>query len=85
MGYGWWMIETEREILEALREMEAAAAAVRSGGVRLDLGAILGRLGRLTAALPPEADPELAHYMRRQSYEKARLWLEGRMGAGGLE
>jgi len=28
--------------------------------------------------VPKETAPDLVHYLRRKSYEKARLWLEGR-------
>ena len=31
----------------------------------------------LTRSLPPEADPDLRHYLNRRSSEKARLFLEG--------
>lgn len=72
------MTTTERELLGALQDLENAAAALRAGGPQPDLRAILERLRGLTAALPPETEPDLLHYMRRQSYEKARLHLLGR-------
>jgi hypothetical protein len=39
---------------------------------------IFARLDQLTAQLPPETDPTLLHYLRKKSYEKARLFLQGR-------
>lgn len=36
------------------------------------------RLDDLTRALPANADPLLLHYLRKKSYEKARLFLQGR-------
>jgi len=35
-------------------------------------------LDELTRKLPPNADPGLLHYLHKKSYEKARLFLEGR-------
>ena len=32
---------------------------------------------------PPDADPELKHFLLRKSYEKARALLEGRQAARG--
>ena len=39
---------------------------------------LLTRLDELTRALPANTAPALLHYLHRKSYEKARLWLEGR-------
>jgi hypothetical protein len=36
------------------------------------------RIDSLRDALPKNSDPQLLHYLHKQSYEKARLWLEGR-------
>lgn len=33
------------------------------------------RLDALVKQLPPAADPQLRHYLERQSYLKAREWL----------
>ncbi len=35
-----------------------------------------GRLDELVGKLPPEANPQLRHYLERQSYVKALAWLE---------
>jgi hypothetical protein len=35
-------------------------------------------LEELTARLAPDSDPTLLHYLRKKSYEKARLFLQGR-------
>jgi hypothetical protein len=72
------MTPLETGILDALCELEAAAAALRAGGPRPDLRPILDRLSRFAGELPPGTHPDLLHYMRRQSYEKARLFLLGR-------
>jgi hypothetical protein len=35
-------------------------------------------MDELTRRLPADAAPDLRHYLKRKSYEKARLFLEGR-------
>lgn len=69
---------TEDALLHALRELEAAAATIRNGGDRVDLRPLLQRLDHLTRELPPGTSPDLLHYLHKRSYEKARLFLEGR-------
>ncbi len=39
---------------------------------------LFSRLDALTAELPRQTDPTLLHYMHKKSYEKARLFLQGR-------
>ena len=39
---------------------------------------LFARLDELTRRLPRHADPTLLHYLHKKSYEKARLFLEGR-------
>lgn len=36
------------------------------------------RLDQLAAQLPPDTDPQLRHYMKQKSYEKALNFLSGR-------
>jgi hypothetical protein len=72
------MTETENEILASLNELDRAVKNLRTASPKPDLQAIFGRLETLTADLPPNADPNLLHYLRKKSYEKARLLLEGR-------
>jgi len=56
----------------AFRDRDPAAhlAALKSAAARLDA---------LVASLPPDADPNLRHYLERQSYTKALDWLAERM------
>jgi hypothetical protein len=68
----------EQESLEALRALEGAANAVKQEGTRVPIRPILERLDELAAQLPPETPGDLRHYLQRKSYEKARLFLEGR-------
>jgi hypothetical protein len=46
--------------------------------VKPDLIAVFSRIDSLRGQLPKNTDPNLLHYLHKQSYEKARLWLEGR-------
>lgn len=72
------LTHTERAILAALRELETAAKSRPAPGTKPDFAALFARLDALKAALPRETHPDLLHYLHRKSYEKARLWLEGR-------
>ncbi len=58
-------------ILDALRRLEAAAAA------KSNVLPVLGELDALCRGLPSDAPADLRHYLQRRSYEKARLFLEG--------
>ena len=49
-----------------------------SANPKPDLLPLFARLEELTRQLPPNTDPNLLHYLHKKSYEKARLWLEGR-------
>lgn len=40
------------------------------------LKAAASKLDALVAKLPAGCDPELRHYLERQSYTKALMWLE---------
>jgi hypothetical protein len=71
------MNPVETQLLEALQELQRAVNT-RSGREKSDLMAIFSRLDRLTKELPGGTDANLLHYLHRKSYEKARLWLEGR-------
>lgn len=72
------MTELEKRILESLNELEQAARAIKEGGSKPDVGALLRRVDDLTHQLPKDSDPNLLHYLHRKSYEKARLCLQGR-------
>ena len=72
------MNATEQAILGQLTELEASVATMRPPGPRPELRPLLARLGELTRQLPPGTPPELLHYLHKHSYEKARLFLQGR-------
>ena len=72
------MTQTEQQILDTLLELESAVARMKTETPKPSLLPIFSRLDALSQALPPGADPLLLHYLRKKSYEKARLFLQGR-------
>ncbi|MBI3191811.1 MAG: hypothetical protein HYZ36_04020 [Pedosphaera parvula] len=78
MGYLISMTQIERSVLQTLRELEAAVRSIATANPKPDLRPLFSRLDALAGQLPKDTDPDLLHYLHRKSYEKARLWLEGR-------
>ena len=75
------MTTLESEILQTLIDLEACATSAGPavpGASRPSVLPIVRRLTELTGALPPGTSPDLLHYLHKRSYEKARLWLQGR-------
>ena len=72
------MTGTEQSILETLLELERAVASMPAANPKPNLLPIFSRIEELTRQLPRDADPSLMHYLHKKSYEKARLFLQGR-------
>lgn len=72
------MSPAEQEILKTLVELDTAVKSMATANPKPSLLPIFSRLDELTRQLPKNASPNLLHYMHKKSYEKARLWLEGR-------
>jgi hypothetical protein len=72
------MSEIERSILRALVELDAAVKAMPDANPKPSLLPLFNRIDELVRRLPKNASPDLLHYLHKKSYEKARLWLEGR-------
>jgi hypothetical protein len=72
------MTTTESEILQELVRLDSTVAGMPAEGPRPSILPIVGRLTELTRQLPADTDPTLLHYLHKRSYEKARLFLEGR-------
>ena len=68
----------EQELLAALAELARAVQTPPASGPKPSLLPLFTRLDDLTRRLPSDAAPELRHYLQKKSYEKARLWLQGR-------
>jgi hypothetical protein len=79
------MTSTETEVLQALTELDTAVKTLRTATPKPDLQALFSRIDSLSRELPRSTDPLLVHYLTKKSYEKARLFLEGRdaENAGG--
>jgi hypothetical protein len=73
------MITTvEQTLLNALAELEQAGHSPRTADPKPDLPALFARIDELAKQLPRGTDPALLHYLQKKSYEKARLFLQGR-------
>jgi hypothetical protein len=77
-GYSSGVTQIEQDILRTLVGLDDAVKTMRTANPRPDLQTLFARLDELARRLPPEAAPDLRHYLQRKSYEKARLYLEGR-------
>ena len=72
------MTELEQNILAALLELERAVESMPHTTPKPSLLPLFARLDEFTRALPPASDPTLLHYLHKKSYQKARLFLQGR-------
>jgi hypothetical protein len=72
------MTTIEKGILDALVELENTVRIMPTANPKPSLLPIFTKIDDLTRLLPKETDPRLLHYLAKKSYEKARLWLEGR-------
>jgi hypothetical protein len=72
------MTETEQSILRSLVELDNAVKSMPTANPKPNLLPLFARLDELTRQLPKTTSPDLLHYLYKKSYEKARLWLEGR-------
>ena len=72
------MSETENALLQALVELDAAVKSMPTANPKPNLLPIFARLDSLTGQHPATTEPQFLHYLHKKSYEKARMWLEGR-------
>jgi len=68
----------EEDLLRTLIELDKAVKAIKTVPGKPNLLPLFSRIDRLVEELPKDTDPQLLHYLRKKSYEKARLFLEGR-------
>jgi hypothetical protein len=68
----------ENELLAALAQLAETVKAMPTASPKPSLLPIFARLDELTEQLPRNSDPTLLHYLHKKSYEKARLFLQGR-------
>lgn len=72
------MAEIEKSILRSLNELDEAVKAMPTANPKPNLLPIFARIEELARQLPKGTDPNLLHYLTKKSYEKARLFLQGR-------
>jgi hypothetical protein len=68
----------EQTLLNALVELEKAGNSMRTANSKPNLQMLFARIDELAKELPRGTDPTLLHYLQKKSYEKARLFLQGR-------
>jgi len=72
------MTTLEKDLLQALVDLDGAVKTLRTATPKPNLGQMFERIDMLTGQLPKGTDPGLLHYLHKKSYEKARLFLQGR-------
>lgn len=72
------MTTLEQKILETLIELETTVKSMPTAQPKPSLQPLFARLDALAQQLPKGINPNLQHYLRNKSYEKARLELQGR-------
>lgn len=72
------MTEAEQNLLKALDELDSAVRSMPTANPKPNLMPLFERIDHLGTQLPQGTDPNLSHYIQRKSYEKARLFLQGR-------
>ncbi|MBM3822761.1 MAG: hypothetical protein FJ404_07745 [Verrucomicrobia bacterium] len=78
LGKSWRMTTAENELLEALLELERSIQPSGSAGANVSFQALFARIDEAGAKLGPGIDPALRHYLQKKSYQKARMFLQGR-------
>jgi hypothetical protein len=68
----------EKDLLAALVQLDVAVKSLPLANPKPDLPSLFARIDKLAKQLPHDADPALVHYLHKKSYEKARLFLQGR-------
>jgi hypothetical protein len=68
----------EKDLLDALTALDNAVRAMATAAPKPNMLPLFTRIDELTKQLPRDADPALLHYLHKKSYDKARLFLQGR-------
>ena len=68
----------ESQLLAALTLLAETVKTMPAANPKPDLLPLFAQLDELAKQLPRHADPSLLHYLHKKSYEKARLFLQGR-------
>ena len=68
----------EENLLGALLALDEAVKTLPAAKPKCDLLSVFAQIDKLAKQLPRDTDPTLLHYLHKKSYEKARLYLQGR-------
>lgn len=63
----------EQQVKAALEEFERGLSSGQSGMV----GPALSKLNQYSETAPSDTHPQLIHYLKKRSYQKAIQWLNG--------
>ncbi len=74
------MNNIEHQLLRSLMDLENAVATMGTADPKPNLKEHFARIDDLTRQLAGGDDPTLMHYLQKKSYQKARLYLQGRDG-----
>ena len=72
------MSEVEKQILHILVELDEKVRSMPTANPKPNLLPLFSRIDELAHHLPQNTPPTLLHYLQKRSYEKARLFLQGR-------
>ncbi len=68
----------EQQLFSALTQLDATVKTMPTANPKPSLLPLFTQIDELTRQLPRGTDPTLLHYLHKKSYEKARLYLQGR-------
>ena len=68
----------ESELRVSLSQLAETVKSLSAANPKPSLLPLFARLDELAKQLPSGTDPTLLHYLHKKSYEKARLFLQGR-------
>jgi hypothetical protein len=68
----------ESLLLVALTQLDETVKSFATANPKPSLLPLFSKIDELADQLPRDTDPTLLHYLHKKSYEKARLYLQGR-------
>lgn len=68
----------DKQLLDALVDLDIAVKALPTANPKPKLVPLFNHIDDLARQLPRDTDAALLHYLHKKSYEKARLYLQGR-------
>lgn len=71
-------VSLKKNLLKALVELDRAVKSLSTASPKPDLLPLFVQIEELSKQLPRDTEAILLHYLHKKSYEKARLYLQGR-------